>query len=273
MERLCSISEFARLCNVKKETLIFYDRSGVFEPQYRNKDTGYRYYSLDSIGVFVAITTLRNCGMSLKRIKEFMTNRSVQSLGLLFTEQLDVIEKEILKLKQIQSFVKEKCRLLYSDITTDEVYEEKWEEIPIISSYVSDTREQSTDDEMDISEGMVKHIQMREKLGISSFYVPDIILKREDVCSGIFNRAKGYFTKAPSFQSDFYNEVIPGGNYLSICFTGHWKRSAECYGKLILFAESNNKLIASDFYEQTILDAFAVDRQDAYLYKLSVLVK
>ncbi|EGT4207022.1 MerR family DNA-binding transcriptional regulator, partial [Clostridioides difficile] len=37
--------EFAKLCGISKQTLIFYDKIGIFSPEYKDKNN-YRYYSV-----------------------------------------------------------------------------------------------------------------------------------------------------------------------------------------------------------------------------------
>ena len=41
--------ELARLHGVSKQTLIFYDKIGLFRPAYVDPDNGYRYYSASQI--------------------------------------------------------------------------------------------------------------------------------------------------------------------------------------------------------------------------------
>ena len=49
MATLFTVGEMAKLSNISKQTLIFYDRKGVFSPNYVDPDNGYRYYSADQL--------------------------------------------------------------------------------------------------------------------------------------------------------------------------------------------------------------------------------
>ena len=49
MENLFSIGEVARYQNISKQTLIFYDKIGLFRPAYVDPHNGYRYYSASQI--------------------------------------------------------------------------------------------------------------------------------------------------------------------------------------------------------------------------------
>ena len=45
MKNLFSIGELSKLQNISRQTLIFYDKIGLFRPAYTDPDNGYRYYS------------------------------------------------------------------------------------------------------------------------------------------------------------------------------------------------------------------------------------
>ena len=65
-----SISDFSRLSSVSRKALIYYDRIGLFKPDFV-KENGYRYYSHHQIETITVINTLSGSGMSLEQIKEF----------------------------------------------------------------------------------------------------------------------------------------------------------------------------------------------------------
>lgn len=50
--------EFAKICSVSKQTLIYYDRVGIFSPDITGSN-GYRYYSYTQIETFTVIWRCR----------------------------------------------------------------------------------------------------------------------------------------------------------------------------------------------------------------------
>ena len=48
MKDMFSIGELARYQNISKQTLIFYDKIGLFRPAYVDPDNKYRYYKAKS---------------------------------------------------------------------------------------------------------------------------------------------------------------------------------------------------------------------------------
>ena len=94
-----STGEFAKLCNIHKKTLFYYDEIGLFKPE-KIMPNGYRYYSEYQLEIFSVIYTLKDIGMPLKEIKYYMDNRTPENILELFEHESCEIEKEINKLKR-----------------------------------------------------------------------------------------------------------------------------------------------------------------------------
>ncbi len=71
-EGLFSITQVARLYGIHTDRLRHYDKIGLLKPDWRDPDTGVRYYSLqpdhDKLGTIVE---LRDLGLSLGEISDF----------------------------------------------------------------------------------------------------------------------------------------------------------------------------------------------------------
>ena len=61
--------ELARLNGISKQTLIFYDRAGVFSPNEKDPRNGYRYYGADQLEVLDPSLILKDMGLSLQEIR------------------------------------------------------------------------------------------------------------------------------------------------------------------------------------------------------------
>ena len=78
--------EFAALAGVTKHTLFHYDEIGLFSPEFI-AENGYRMYSLYQMETWNTILILRDLGMPLKEIRQFLQMRSPQELMRIFTER------------------------------------------------------------------------------------------------------------------------------------------------------------------------------------------
>jgi len=70
-----STGEFAKLANISKQTLIFYDKKRIFSPEYKDENT-FRYYSLKQFDTLDILLSLRDIGLSLENIKDYLDNRT-----------------------------------------------------------------------------------------------------------------------------------------------------------------------------------------------------
>ena len=70
--------EFAKLCKVNKQTLIYYDQIGLLSPIMKDSKD-YWYYSLAQYDFFGVIELLKAVGMSLKDIQQYMAEKSPEN--------------------------------------------------------------------------------------------------------------------------------------------------------------------------------------------------
>ncbi|NVF12385.1 MerR family transcriptional regulator [Anaerococcus sp. AGMB00486] len=88
-----SINEFAEKFNVSRQTLIYYDKVGLFKPEYVDINNGYRYYSYNQFSQFSFIKFLRNLDFSIGKIKKMLEEDDVE----LIKKDLDKKRNEIIE--------------------------------------------------------------------------------------------------------------------------------------------------------------------------------
>ena len=76
-----SAGRFAALVGTTKETLFHYDEIGLFVPKRRGAN-GYRYYAMDQMETFDVIGMLRELGMPLAEIRNYLEQRSPEKFGV-----------------------------------------------------------------------------------------------------------------------------------------------------------------------------------------------
>lgn len=72
MKGYFSIGELSKYQNISKQTLIFYDKIGLFRPAYVDPQNGYRYYSAKQIDYLDTILIMKKIGFPLSQIREHM---------------------------------------------------------------------------------------------------------------------------------------------------------------------------------------------------------
>ena len=65
MKNMFSIGEVSKCQNISKQTLIFYDKIGLFQPAYVDPNNGYRYYSANQIDYLDTILIMNICSITI----------------------------------------------------------------------------------------------------------------------------------------------------------------------------------------------------------------
>lgn len=92
--------EFADLCGVRKDTLLYYDKIGLFHPAYV-EENGYRRYSLDQVHTFDLLLMLRDSHVPLKEIKQYLDKRNPTEMLQLLQEQNRYLQKELSRMQKL----------------------------------------------------------------------------------------------------------------------------------------------------------------------------
>lgn len=88
-----SAGRFAALVGTTKETLFHYDEIGLFVPK-RREANGYRYYAMDQMETFDVIGMLRELGMPLAEIRNYLEQRSPEKFGVLLEQEEKVVREK-----------------------------------------------------------------------------------------------------------------------------------------------------------------------------------
>ena len=85
---------FAKLAGVNKKTLHYYDEIGLFRPAYVN-EKGYRFYSPLQLDRLALIVTLKDLGVPLKVIAEYLTCGDLARVDEILTRQSQELDRRI----------------------------------------------------------------------------------------------------------------------------------------------------------------------------------
>src|SRR5690625_2279956 len=94
--------DFAKLCEVTKQTLFHYDNIGLLKPHHKD-NKGYRYYSYIQFDTMYVIESLKEMEMPLSEIKTFINITTPDTMIALFKEKSNQISEKINHLMNIQN--------------------------------------------------------------------------------------------------------------------------------------------------------------------------
>jgi effector-binding domain-containing protein len=101
-----SIGEFSRITNLSIKALRLYHEKTILKPDFIDLETGYRYYTIDSIEKARVISKLKQLQFSLDDIKNILSEYDDDGDILKFmSEQKNKIEQKYLQLKNISDAI------------------------------------------------------------------------------------------------------------------------------------------------------------------------
>ncbi|WP_312650471.1 MerR family transcriptional regulator [Aminipila sp.] len=258
--------EFAKLCNVKKQTLFHYDNIGIFSPEVIGEN-GYRYYSYQQIEVFEIITMLKELDMPLKDIKNYLDTRTPESLIQLLHEKQKEVDNKLTELEWIKNYIKTK-----TDITTEglQAETEKVTYVKMPEEYLIATDYSGTPDDRSIAAAITKHYNYCHDLGLYMIHSIGSTIRISDMPkSEIYYSYTHIYTKV--LNKRYPNlHIKPAGTYAVIYHRHGYNTAFESYKMLINDLLKKGYTPGEYFYEDTMLDELSMCGYDNYMIKISV---
>ena len=102
------ITEVAKFFNISRQTLIYYDKIGLFKPHKVQDENSHRYYSSQQFSDLRFILTLKKSGLSLSEIKKYVQSKDRRE-GLEFLEEKTrLLQEKIEELKASKETIDKK---------------------------------------------------------------------------------------------------------------------------------------------------------------------
>ncbi|MDH6457699.1 DNA-binding transcriptional MerR regulator [Fusobacterium sp. PH5-7] len=266
--------EFAKLFNVSKSTLFYYDEVGVFSPIIR-EENDYRFYAVEQIEVFEVIVTLKELGMSLKDIKEYMENRTPENFITLMEEREKIIDEKITYLKEIKQFFRKKADLVRESLCVDtnkvEIKEYPDEYLIPIKTEINN--------EKDMAVYLANHIKFCVDKNIYSPHPISGMQEYKNISNGIYYKYLSFYTKiTPEQLPLLLSNNVPyilkkKGKYIVAYHSKGYYSLDEVYDKIFNFIKENNLETTGNFYEDVLLDELSIKGYENYMVQISIQVK
>ncbi len=259
--------EFARLCNVKKQTLFHYDAIGILTPELVGEN-GYRYYSYNQLEVFDTISMLKEMDMPLADIKRYLDHRSpLGFIGLLEKQRLEVDEK-IKELQWLKRFIDTRIQLTREGLSVPvgEIFLETRQE-----EYLLTTEYMGADEDKDIAAAVTEHLNYCHSLDIYSAYSIGGMIPVECIVPGQSYSYSHFYTKLDHDYPQMDAIVArPAGDFAVCCDNEGYGNVETICARLLQYAQEHGRRHGVHIYEDLLLDEMSVKGYDNYTVKLSL---
>lgn len=260
------IGEISRLYKISSDILRYYDKIGLVSPDFIGEN-GYRYYSKKQIWKLNNIRNLRNIGVGLEDIKEFLDERNISSANNIIEFQLEKIEDKIKKLEELKEELTSKLKNIEFFKTFKDFNKPILKSIPkrkFLRSKGNFKQDWEIDFELKI---------LNEK----TEYDSDFILTNNEIGATLSkeNFLKGeYSTFSETFIiNDVKGEMMEEGYFLTIVFRGSYKESYKYYEILKKYILENNLEVIGDIYEIYHIEIHITEDENEYITEIQIPIK
>ena len=272
-DNLFSIGEVAKYQNISKQTLIFYDKAGVFRPAWVDPANGYRYYSASQLDYLDTILIMKQIGFSLQEIKDHMQHYDLDSSLAMLRRQLDVIDQKVAGLKQVRRRVQNRCDQMEAarahcapgqpGIELEDAPEQELFCLPVEPPY--------TMREISIA---TKQCFARAAAGaLPVFYQCGVVVPLEKIRAGQYTEAALAFLPMERAGQESCVRRLPAGRRACIYHVGDYLSVGRSYEKLLAWCWEQGLRVCSDSYELCINDYLTTHDESEYITKIAFYVK
>lgn len=258
--------DFAKLCEVTKQTLFHYDQIGLLQPAHKDKK-GYRYYSYTQFDTMYVIESLKQMEMPLREIKEFISVTTPDTMIELFKEKSKQISEKINSLALIKNSIENKILVTEEAIKTDfnEIIltEAETEYLYLSAPLLNNHNDENKEAISDFYKVCMRELHERYSIGV--------MMSIEDIEGGEFENFEYLFAKTD------YTEALPlekNEKTMQVIgyHIGEYENVEKTYKAMFNFIEENHLNPGYYLYAESILDRISVNDSNKYVTKITIPV-
>jgi len=268
-EKLYSIGEVSKICNISKKALRFYDEIGIISPYEVSSTNHYRYYSKKSLLDLTVLKYYKQMGFKLEEMRDLLNSEEYRKMERGFLEKINELQDEQLAVNVKLTSV------------TD------WYELLV---------EAQTVIENDVRDVSVKFIEPKEYGFMDQAFIADdmeavINLKWTEFLVNIGNEITGAVNISfPSWKDRLSGAckkmrimqemILPckpehlvqmGGEVMLTCYhIGPHDTIGETYEKIDQYAGQQGYKLAKESWERYVTDCWTTKNTDMYVTEIRI---
>ena len=267
MKDYYKIGEISKIYGIGRDSLMYYEEIGILKP-FRDKN-GYRMYKLSDIWRLNLIKELRSLNFPMKKIKEYLDDRNIESTKEILNKEIILIDE---KIEELLSYKQNIMKRL--DTINDELRNLKLYEIDLV--YINKRKALelnaniTKDEEFDfLIQKLQKDYENRFTIlgnnNIGSSFCLDKIKQ------GIYNEFKSVFCFLED-EEEIYNIIFNEGYYLTLTYKGEYKNNKHHINKMFKYIEEKGYKVISDPIEIYKIDIHETEDINEFITEIQIPV-
>ncbi|MDO5718536.1 MAG: MerR family transcriptional regulator [Tissierellia bacterium] len=267
MKKKYRISEISKIYKLSADSLRYYERKGLIKPE--RELNGYRVYTQNDIWKLNIIKDMRKLDFTIKQIRDYLENRSLNSSVELIEKEIEFIDKEIEPLKRQKKYLSERLESLNNLKEIDEfetVIYKNFDKRKIVLI----EGELRTDQEIDLA---FRKLESRDDSKLMLFASKDmgVMISKESIYNNSFSDYENAFFLLSDDEEKF-DGYLPQGDYAVLFYKGGYDKSERLFKKLISDIESNSYTLIGPILEIYRLDIHSSSNTDEYITEIQARI-
>ena len=267
MKDYYKIGEISKIYGIGRDSLMYYEDIGILKPfRYKN---GYRMYKLSDIWRLNLIKELRSLNFPMKKIKEYLDDRNIESTKEILNKEIILIDEKIEELLSYKQNIMKRLDTINYELRNLKLYE-----IDLV--YINKRKALelnaniTKDEEFDfLIQKLQKDYENRFTIlgnnNIGSSFCLDKIKQ------GIYNEFKSVFCFLED-EEEIYNIIFNEGYYLTLTYKGKYKNNKHYINKMFKYIEEKGYKIISDPIEIYKIDIHETEDINEFITEIQIPV-
>jgi DNA-binding transcriptional MerR regulator len=265
---LFQIGDVAKMFHISVGTLRHYEKSGLLQPEYTDKETGYRYYSTRQFECLNTIRYLRVLDMPLEQIAAFLNNRNVDRMQIMLRQQKETVISKQKELKIIERKIENRLRQIEDALSSelDTICIRQF--APRRIAWIENTL--SINSYLDL-ETSIRQLEQHQRNTVVFLGKVGVGIAREKLLNGEYDRYDKVFLLLD--KEDAYSgpiEEVPEETCVTLRFCGGHKEAFVYYERLMDFISEQKFRISGFSKEITMIDYGITDDTEKFVTEIQI---
>ncbi|MBF8984138.1 MerR family transcriptional regulator [Lutibacter sp. B2] len=258
------IGEVAKIFNISTDTLRYYDKIGLLEPE-KYKNNNYRYYSVDQFDYIYMMLLLKELNIPLKDMKDILYTKDVSK----FINLMEIQEKDIDNKMEYLKVLKENVKNLKHQITNldEDTHRILIKTCPAMWAVTVEWNGKEEDFDYNKMVELNKEIDS-EWTSVSRF---TMIISKETFLNNKGSYRYGMISEYESKSSSV--EYFPSRSCVFSAYKGEYSHVYSKYLNMIEWIDKNGFLIDGDTVARSIISLCDKDYKNEYVCEIWIPIK
>lgn len=266
------VGELAALFDISADTLRYYDKINLIRPDAVGEN-GYRYYSVRSFFKLSRILFLKDLGIPLEEIKDYMGQKNTNKLVKMLEQKQIDIELKIQRCLNLNAKIQQKLDLLNS--SKEDLHQIQIKHLPERHAFFLSSSNERTQDQMKATLKSYQHL-LKNSSWIQEGQIYTCVRKSNLLIREFLEFE--YLFELAEIDPDRYKdthgiEYLPASDYACLLFVGPYSHIESHYNQLIDYIEANGYEIAGSSVEKNIVDYDFSDSDEEYISELQIPIQ